>query len=230
VDRKKLSEKEIEALYDEGYVRLYEERPINRLVRLVSLMDLRSSDIVADFACGNGMMLEVVHDRVNFYHGVDFSEEFIKAARRRQKALSIGNAAFHCQSIEGFCGDNRGRFDKAFALDFSEHVYDEEWVRICQSIKCSLKESGRFYLHTPNAEFCVERLKERGVLRQFPEHIAVRNAKQNINLLKMAGFRDIRLVYLPHYLWQLGWLHGFARIPLVGKYFRARLFIECRPH
>ena len=53
---------------------------------MLPLFDLSPDDVVADFGCGNGVLLELVAPRVREYVGVDFSEEFVRAAERRRDA------------------------------------------------------------------------------------------------------------------------------------------------
>jgi len=225
----KLSREQIRNLYRNDYVQDFEKTHKIRLSRLIPLMNLQHDDYVADFGCGNGMLMDLIHDKIGFYNGIDFSQEFINAAKRRKNLLSIKNASFFCESIKDFCARHPQTFDKAFAMDLSEHIYDEDWLVITRAIRTSLKLSkdGIFYLHTPNKGFVIESMKNKGIIRQFPEHIAVRNTHHNINLLKQSGFSRVKVIYLPHYLGQLAWLHYFTKLPVVGKYFKARLFFEC---
>lgn len=225
--REKLAREKIRDLYRDDYVERFGHLPLQRLSRLIPLLELQPDDIVVDFACGSGMLLGLIHDKVAHYHGVDFSAEFIEASRRNQVEQGIQNADFHCDSIEAFCAANPAGFDKGFAMDFSEHVYDEDWLSVLRSIRGALRPGARFFLHTPNADYLIERLKANGVLQQQPEHIAVRNAQQNEALLRRAGFRDVRVHYLPHYERRQAWLHMLSHLPVIGKLFRARLFISC---
>jgi 2-polyprenyl-6-hydroxyphenyl methylase/3-demethylubiquinone-9 3-methyltransferase len=215
-------------LHSGKYVEMYERKPVSRLRRLVPRLKLRGDEVLADFACGNAMLLPLVHARIRGYHGVDFSEDFIRVARERAAAAGIVNCAFHCRDIVEFCDQHCGQFDIGTAFDFSEHIDDQDFVRIFTAIRASLKPGGRLLLHTPNLDFFMERLKERGVLAQFPEHIAVRTGDQNRALLRQCGFTDqqIRVDYIAHYN-VLGILHFLRHLPLIGKYFRARLVIEC---
>ena len=226
--QKNQSQMELRQLYGDDYVSRFPRKDNGRLSRLIPLMDLGPGMRVVDVACGNGILLELIHNSVGQYHGVDFSSEFIEAARWRQEKLKVENASFYCESIATFSNRFQHTFDRAFAMDFSEHVYDDDFVETANAILRSLKPRGRLYLHTPNAEFFVEILKDKGVLRQFPEHIAVRNANDNVELLRKAGFESVRVTFLPHYLQPLAWLDMASAVPSVGKYFRARLFIECR--
>lgn len=217
---------ELKAMHGKDYVSTYENKPIGRLKRLEKFLDLKRGATVVDFACGNAMLLELVGSSAGEYHGVDFSPEMIAAARRRAARLGCERAHFHETDIGKFSEQNPERFDAAFAMDFSEHVYDEDWLEILKSIRRTLKPGGTLYLHTPNANYFIEVLKDKGILKQFPEHIAVRNAEQNVSLLVTAGFRDIDVHLLSHYEWRQKPFALLGYIPGIGKYFKARIFIR----
>jgi cyclopropane fatty-acyl-phospholipid synthase-like methyltransferase len=224
------SREELRALYGPDYVQSYHQEERSRLARLLPLLDLGPDVRVADFGCGNGLLLELLHEHIGVYHGVDFSEEFIAEARRRAQAAGYANASFHHQSIGEFCSERRGEIDRAFALDLVEHVYDDELLEIAAAMHGCLRADGRLYVHTPNRRYLLEILKERGILlRQLPEHVAVRTADATEALLRKAGFREVRVAPLAHYVPALARLHPLSRLPLLGPYFEARLFLECRP-
>jgi len=199
----------------------------SRLERLTKYIELRNDYCVADYACGSGMLMPYIAPKVNSYIGVDFSKEFIDAANNTKRALNFENVEFYCAEIKDFCTNNINRFDCAFAMDFSEHVPDDQWKEILSSIRISLKSGGRLYLHTPNAQFIPEIMKSQSILlKQIPGHIAVRSPEGNSRLLIQTGYRIKRLLLLPHYNGLLKVLHLFSYFPLVGKFFKARIFIE----
>jgi 2-polyprenyl-6-hydroxyphenyl methylase/3-demethylubiquinone-9 3-methyltransferase len=169
-----------------------------------------------------------LRDRVAEYVGVDFSDAFVRAARRRQVERGISNATYHCGDIVAFCAEHRDRFDAAFALDFVEHIYDDQLLRIGRAIHSALKADGVLYLHTPNGEYFLERLRDRGVLNQIEGHVAVRDAASYKQLLEDCGFSDLHVRFLPHYLRAAAALHGLGALPIIGRHFRARLFLTCR--
>lgn len=221
---------ELKRLHGQQYVDNYvaKQSPY-RLERLLNYMNLNKSQDVADFACGNGIMMEVVAHCVKSYTGVDFSKEFIAAASRRKETLSITNADFVNSSIEDYCNANSGKFDVCFTMDFSEHVYDKEWISILQHIRKSLKERGVLYLHTPNGDFFLEIIKKRNfIIKQYPQHIAVRSPEENRQLLVEAGFSIKKMELIPHYNF-LRALHFLSYFPFFGKHFKARIFIEATP-
>lgn len=214
-------------LHGKDYVEKFERwQSPGRLRRLIDLLDLDMDFDVADFGCGSGMILEYLRDRVASYTGFDFSEEFIAAANRRKNALKAGNAHFECGSLVDICKRHEGAFDVGLAFDISEHVYDDEWQEMINAMFASLKPRGRLYLHTPNADFLLEIMKARNfLLQQFPEHIAVRDARENSDFFVRAGFENISVRFLPHYN-ILRLVHPLSFVPVVGRYFKARIFIE----
>ncbi|NCN84857.1 MAG: class I SAM-dependent methyltransferase [Sphingomonadales bacterium] len=215
------------ALHSGEYVERYNRKPLDRVRALASRIDLAEDDELADFACGNGMLLQVVGDRIGTYHGVDFSNDFIASARDWARSKGLNNCQFYCDDIIKFCADHPAQFDVATTLDFSEHIDDALAVSIYSAIRSSLRPGGKLYLHTPNLDFFMERAKDMGVLRQFPEHIAVRNGNAIKDILIHSGFdaSKIEVDTIAHYN-ILKVLHPFSRLPLVGKYFEARLWIK----
>jgi cyclopropane fatty-acyl-phospholipid synthase-like methyltransferase len=195
--------------------------------RMLPFFDLSGSEVVADFGCGNGVLLELIGPHVHEYVGVDFSEAFVRAAERRLDAHGIQNATFHCSDIVAFCAQHQNRFDAGFALDFAEHIYDDQFVRIFGAIHGALKPGAALFLHTPNGEYFIELLRGRGILKRIEGHVAVRDAEHHRALLAQCGFANVHVRCLAHYLKLASAFHGLGILPLVGRYFRARLFLAC---
>lgn len=225
------TEEDLKGFYTEEYVLRF-ERSLRvsgkRLARLLPLFELRDNDVVVDLGCGTGALIHHIHARVRECHGIDFSPIMIERANEYKAHLKSENVHFHCGDIVSFCGERPNSFDVAFAMDLSEHVPDTEWLDILAAVRGALPPSGRFILHTPNGEFLIEIMKHHNfMLKQFPEHVAVRNADENVALLKQAGFTDIHVNFLPHYN-VLAMLHPLRLLPWVGRYFKARLFLSAR--
>lgn len=224
--REILSQRELLQLHGHDYATKFERtHGRRRLLQLIPLMKLNPTDDVADFGCGNGLLAAEVHALVRTYTGVDFSKPFVDLAVARAARLGAKNVRFVHSSIEDFCQENPERFDAAFALDFSEHVYDDMWLKIAQGIRNTLQHGGTFYVHTPNADFFLERMKTRRfILRHSPEHVGVRTMADNVRLLESAGFKVSGRQYVPHYN-VLRFLHALTPLPYVGRYLQARIFM-----
>ncbi len=215
-------------LHGTEYVEQYLQKSPKRLRNLVDRMDIETCSDIVDFGCGDAVIVEYFKDVVNSYVGVDFSSEFIEVANRRKMALNATNVHFHCDSITDFSHYHKNSFDIGFSLDLSEHVYDREWQEIANAMYQCLRPGGVFYLHTPNANFFLEIMKRYNFLmKQFPEHVSVRDALSNYHFLSVAGFENINVKFIPHYnVARL--LHPLSYLPFIGKYFQARLFITAR--
>lgn len=223
-----LSPDELKGLYGKEYVDTFlRKQSVKRISKLLPFIELKKEYHVADFGCGSGMLMPLVTPTVASYTGVDFSETFIQAAQQLTPATLKEKVQFHCASIQDFCKAHPNTFDVGFAMDFSEHVYDEDWKEILLAIHSALKPGASLYVHTPNAQFFIEVMKQRNfILKQFPEHIAVRSVEQNTALLKAAGFTITNISCLPHYVPLLKPLHLLSFLPIIGKYFKARIFIK----
>lgn len=221
-----LSKQKLKQMHGKAYVESFEkEQSKLRLARLIRSLPVSKNHKVADFGCGSGMLVPLLADRVSSYTGIDFSEQFIETAKSKHLS-SFPRADFICADISTFCIENQGVFDIAFAMDFSEHVYDDEWLNILKAINSALKEGGKLYIHTPNAEFFLEIMKKHNfIVKQFPEHIAVRDLQSNCDLLTRAGFAIGKTELISHYN-VLRILHPVSFAPVIGRYFKARIFIE----
>lgn len=211
--------------YNIEYAEMYDQKPISRISRLKKYFNLSQNFVVADFGCGNAMLLDVIHDMISEYHGVDMSEYMIASAAKRAQNIKNIKIVLKCQKISVFSEYNISKFDAAFALDFSEHVNDLDWLNILGCIKKSLKYNGKLYIHTPNGAYFIELFKKHGIINQMPEHIAVRNIESNIKIIKDAGFSNIKIIKLPHYENRQKLFHLLSFIPYVGRIFNARLLI-----
>lgn len=214
-------------LHSGDYVTRYNAKSLGRMEALADRMSLRRDDTIADFACGSGMLLQILGDRAGKYCGIDFSSDFISSAEQIARQKDLKNYSFHCMDIIDFCALHPEEFSVATALDFSEHIDDEAFVKIFAAIRTCLRADGRLFLHTPNLDFFLERFKDIGIMKQFPEHIAVRDRQSMERLLQVAGFQkdNIKTRTIAHYN-VLKYLHPLSKLPVIGRAFAARLWFE----
>jgi 2-polyprenyl-3-methyl-5-hydroxy-6-metoxy-1,4-benzoquinol methylase len=224
----RLTDLELRDLYRDDYVSNYPKEDNGRLARLLPYFDLDPDDNVLDVACGNGLLVDFIHDHIRGYTGIDFSAEFIREAENRCSDKGIQNAQFVCEDAIIYCEQHPSAFGKVFLNDFSEHVYDDDFVKILMAARETLVRGGTLYLHTPNREYLLEVAKHRGLLKNHPGHVAVRTAKQLCLLLDDAGFPKHEIHYPAHYVPLLARFHFLSNLPFVGRFFRARLLIAAQ--
>ncbi len=214
-----------EAMHGNEYVhRFSNQRQIARVARLVERIQLPPDAKIMDVGCGTGILARLLAPKYGSYTGIDFSEAMLQQARADALAHGLNRCKFVRADAVDVMREQANTWDAVFMLDISEHVPDIDWTKIVDATHQALKPGGKVYLHTPNLDFFLERMKQSGVIRQFPEHIAVRNERQNMEFFEKACYSAITSVRLPHYN-ILRWLHPFAHMPIAGRYLGARLWI-----
>lgn len=72
-------------MYQDNNKELVEQRNLKEIQKLVPLLNLNRDTRVLDIACGIGRWADAVGDDVDSYCGLDFSEELIQIARKRNR-------------------------------------------------------------------------------------------------------------------------------------------------
>jgi len=216
-----------EEIYDDRY---YQRLPRNsgRITNLMALLEVGSQDSVCEIGCASGDFLAAIAPFIHYGIGLDVSEPAIRAANTLKLERGLANIEFEEVSAGDFVlrDGNSARFDYVLLLDVTEHIDDVTVADILESAKRLLKPSGRLVIHTPNLAYWMELLKDKGIIKQLHGHIAVRNEAQYCALIDEAGFGKPRILGLPHYRQPFRFVDQLlSRVPLLGKLFRARLFI-----
>ncbi|MGD2110444.1 MAG: methyltransferase domain-containing protein [Phycisphaerae bacterium] len=184
--------------------------------RLVAGLDLHPGDRVLDLGCGigdPGLQVASVVGPEGRVLSLDPAEGMIRVARTRAKLLDITNIEHRVAGIEGLTAED-GPFDAAVARFVIGLLPDPD--RVLASIRGVLAPGGRFAMASW-ASTDVNRMF--GIPReQFAKHIKkpapsddppgpLRFAKPGKleNLLKRAGFEDVRVTLVRFY--------NFARSP-----------------
>ena len=111
--------------------------------RLLSPLLCANTQIL-DAGCGNGLFIQLMRklqpDAV--YHGIDYSHEEVKEARK--KGLSVKQGNFDEQGIS-FPAHS---FDVAYTGEVIEHLYNPD--HYLQELNRILKKNGHLVLSTPN--------------------------------------------------------------------------------
>ena len=218
-------------VYNEDY---YRSLPVfsRRIETLIEQLSLDDEDAVCEIGCAAGHFLAAIADHIKYGVGIDTADAAIEAALNLKQKRRLKNIDFLVVSAEDYAAASSGaeQFRFVFLMDVTEHVDDTALLRILNSAKRLLSEDGELIIHTPNLEYWLEQLKNRGVLSQFPGHIAVRSLHQYQDLLLQSGFVISSSKALPHYRQPLRFADALLmKVPSIGKRFVSRLFISARP-
>jgi SAM-dependent methyltransferase len=163
--------------------------------------------------------------------GIDASPRALAMAEEQRRKRGLENIQFVSGDVAGLDPIPDRSIDVAGAFDLLEHIDDETALQMLRSLKRVLKEGGILVAYTPNREHYVERMKAHDfILKQFPEHIAVRRPREITRLFAREGWRVFSLTYSPAPFPFVRWLERAVwRIPGLGRPFRYRILLKAVP-
>jgi SAM-dependent methyltransferase len=162
--------------------------------------------------------------------GVDASPRALELAEAERVRRRLDNVRFVEGDVATLSAIPDRSIDVAGAFDLLEHIDDATVRQMLRALARALKPGGRFVAYTPNREHYVERLKARNILlKQFPQHIAVRRPGEIASLLESEGWRIDLLTYSPAPFPVVRWIEkALWRVPGVGRLFRYRTLLSAR--
>ncbi len=187
--------------------------------------------VVLDLGSARGDVCFLLAPLVKEAVGIDASPKAVALAEAERGSRGLLNVRFVTGDVAELSGIPDASIDVAGAFDLLEHVDDATVRQMLRALVRVLKPGGVFVAYTPNREHYVERLKAHDfLLKQFPEHIAVRRPREIVRLLEQEGWRARAVTYstapfpVVRFLERLLW-----RVPGVGRLFRYRILLEAVP-
>ncbi len=206
------------------------DRDILRLA-LSGLARPAAESVVLDLGSARGDVCFLLAPRVARAIGVDASPKALELAEGERVRRGLENVRFVRCDVATLDGIPDASVDVAGAFDLLEHVDDATVRQMLRALRRVLKPGGVFAAYTPNREHYVERMKARNfVLKQFPEHIAVRRPREIRGLLEGEGWRVLEMTYSTAPFPVVRWIERLLwRIPGLGRLFRYRTLLRAAP-
>lgn len=198
---------------------------------ILSLAKPTTDKTVLDLGSALGDVCFLLAPLVREAIGIDASQRAIELAEQRRRDRGLTNVRFLRADVADLAGVPDRSVDVAGAFDLLEHVDDETVRGMLRALTRVLKPGGVFVAYTPNREHYVERLKARDlILKQFPEHVAVRRPREIRRLLEEEGWRVRSIRYSPAPFPGVRWIErALWRLPALGPFFRYRILAEAVP-
>ncbi|HKC24627.1 MAG TPA: class I SAM-dependent methyltransferase [Thermoanaerobaculia bacterium] len=226
-------------LYDEAYFaelhpRHWFKSPARKFAErnrdVLRLIEPKATDRILELGCARGDVTFLLAEKAGEVIGVDASEEALAMAETERKRRGLPNVRFLAADVADLRGVADSSVDAVAAIDLVEHIDDPTLLAMLREVRRVLVPGGRLGIYTPERAHYVERLKAHDLLiRQFPQHIAVRRAKEYERLLASAGLAIELSTWSvsPFPLVRLA-ERALAPLPLVGQMFRYRVLIRAR--
>lgn len=204
--------------------RKYEERNRDTL-RVVAP---RPDDVVIDLGCASGGVTFLLASRCREVVGVDASPIALEMAERERERRGLANVRWLLSDVADLSALPAASADAVAAIDVVEHVDNATLAAMLEGCRRVLRPGGRLGIYTPDRLHYVERFKARNlVLRQFPEHIAVRTTSDYLRFLSDASFtlslQDWSVSPFPLVRWVE---KALSPLPFIGPTFRYRVLLQ----
>lgn len=198
---------------------------------ILSLARPAADKTVLDLGSALGDVCFLLAPHVKEAIGVDASPRAVALADDRRRERGFANVRFIESDVADLAELVPSSVDVAGAFDLLEHVDDGTVRKMLHALRRVLKPGGVFVAYTPNREHYVERLKAANlILKQFPEHIAVRRPGEIRCLLEEEGWHVRSLRYSLSPFTGVRWIErALWRLPLLGPLFRYRILLEAAP-
>jgi cyclopropane fatty-acyl-phospholipid synthase-like methyltransferase len=188
----------------------------------------RPSDRILELGSACGDLTLLLASLAREVVGVDASPVALEMAEAERRSRGIANVRFERADVADLSAFSAGSFEGAAAIDLVEHIDDATLAAMLREIRRVLVPGGRLGLYTPDRRHYVERLKAHDlVLKQFPEHIAVRRVEEYGRFLREAGFEIELLDYSVSPFPGVRWIErALAPLPVIGPTFRYRIVLR----
>lgn len=149
-------------LYQDHDPQLAERRDAYEKARILPLLGLHETASVLDIGCGIGRWADALVGKVRRYHGIDFSESLVDAARKRHSAPGFSFQVLAAQDARPSMLAMPGPFSHVLIAGVLIYLNDTDLLRSLASVAACCASTARVYVREPVAR------KERLTLNNFP--------------------------------------------------------------
>jgi 2-polyprenyl-3-methyl-5-hydroxy-6-metoxy-1,4-benzoquinol methylase len=145
------------------------------------LKEFRKSASIIEVGCGSGYILQFLNQEgFQSLYGIDISEEQIEKAKAKGLQTDV-------KDVFEFFDTNDKKYDIVFALDFVEHFYKQELIKLFTGIRGIMNENGILIIRTPNGQGLFPGRIVYGDLT----HLTIFNPDSLTQILRLTGFSKI---------------------------------------
>lgn len=224
-------------LYDEAYwkglhphhwfknpPRKYAERDRD----VLRVVEPRPADLVLELGSARGDVTFLLARHAREVVGVDAAPEAIAMAEAARARLGLRNVSWLEADVAALSPVADASVDAVAAIDLVEHIDDPTLAAMLRECRRVLKPGGRLGIYTPDRAHYVERMKAHDfLLKQFPQHIAVRRVGEYRRFLLEAGFAIDLEAWSVSPFPLVRWVEkALSPLPLVGPTFRYRILLR----
>lgn len=137
-------------MYQDNNVLLVEKRNKLEQQKIIPLLEIDSSSKVIDIGCGIGRWAEAIKENIKFYLGIDFSEDLIKIAQKRNYSENVKFDVLSATEILKYDKINElVPFNKIIISGLLLYLNDEDVNKLISSLKHLSEKNTIIYIREP---------------------------------------------------------------------------------
>lgn len=139
-------------MYQDNNRKLVIERNKKEVEKLLPLLKLKEDTKLLDIACGIGRWADALPENIVEYCGVDFSDELIEIANRRNKKERFSFLVGATNEIEEVLNRNgRGRYNRILMIGILMYLNDDDMLHSLEQIERVCEEHTIICIREPIA-------------------------------------------------------------------------------
>lgn len=137
-------------MYQDNNERLVRERNQKEIEKLKPLLRLNEKSKVLDVACGIGRWADAIQEDIDYYCGIDFSDELIEIARRRNIRKNYSFYVGSITDVKKIMDEKAiGNFDTILLMGILMYVNDDDLVNAFTQIASKCEKNARICVREP---------------------------------------------------------------------------------
>lgn len=140
----------VTTMYQDKHPEIVNERNKLEVSKLLPLLKLDENSRILDVSCGIGRWAEAITKRIDRYCGVDFCEDFIELAKKRNpasnKTFLVGRSAEITRVLKE---SNIGKFNRALIVGALMYLNDSDMENCLVQVEESLEKNAVILIREP---------------------------------------------------------------------------------
>lgn len=137
-------------MYQDNNKGLVEERNKKEVEKLKPYLKLTDKSDVLDIACGIGRWADVIPESINEYCGIDFSQELIDIANKRNRKKNFSFCTGGMNQLEDVLKENKyGRFNTVLSMGILMYINDIDIENCLEQVEHCCQEHAIICIREP---------------------------------------------------------------------------------
>ena len=140
----------VTTMYNDKHPEIVKERNKLEVSKLLPLLKLDENSKVLDVSCGIGRWAEAITAKIDRYCGIDFCEDFIELAKKRNpvsnKKFLVGRSTEITRVLQE---NNTGKFNRVLVVGALMYLNDSDMENCLSQIEASLEKDAVILIREP---------------------------------------------------------------------------------